>query len=155
LESQTRRHPTKVNNRYVAKTAAIASIRSLQNNISRGPLTVPLMHLRLELEIIGGLLHFLTGHDHFRQKLHLMHIGEDNMCRICRTVATPEHVTLYCRETENIAREERKLLGKTPVTELLRTPELVTVLRDLTNKISNFHKKKFLNGVDRPARQGR
>jgi len=103
----------------------------------------------MELEITGGLMHYLTGHGPYRQKLHQMKIVEDNMCHICGVVATPEHIVLRCMETRNIVWEERQLLGETPVTEVLRTPELVTALRELTHKVSNYYKRKYLNGVDR------
>jgi len=91
----------------------------------------------MELEVTGGLMHYLTRHGPFRQKLHQMNIIKDNLCHTCGVVTTPEHIVMRCQETEHLARDETELLGEIPVTEVLRTPELVAALRGITDRISN------------------
>jgi len=68
-------------------------------------------------------------HGPFRQKLQHMNIVENNMYHTCGVVARPEHIVMRCQETEHLARDERGLLGETPVTDVLRTPKLVAALR--------------------------
>jgi len=66
--------------------------------------------MELDMAITGGLLHLLTGHGPFRQKLKDINIVEDNLSRACGSVATPEHVMLIYEETENLVGEQRTLL---------------------------------------------
>jgi len=46
---------------------------------------------------------------------------------------------LRCKETEEIAKEERKTLKCREITDVLQNPEHVTVLREFANKISAYH----------------
>jgi len=71
--------------------------------------------MELNLDITGGLMHFLAGHGPFRQKLHAMNIVEDNLCHSCGGVATPEHRNQHCRETEHLVVQEIEVLKGMPV----------------------------------------
>jgi len=102
-----------------------------------------------DVEITGGLLHFLTDHGPFRQKLKDMNIVEDNLCHAFGSVATPEHVMLKCEETENLVGEQRTLLEDMEIAEALRTPELAIVLQEITQKVTEYYRKKFISGGDR------
>jgi len=99
---------------------------------------------KMQLEIEGGLLHFVTGHGPYRQRLKDLKLVEDNMCHACGVIASPDHVVLRCQETEDLVREQRAIFGERPVTEVLRTPELVPVLRETAEKVSSFYKIRFL-----------
>jgi len=105
--------------------------------------------MTLDVEITGGLLHFLTGHGIFRQKLKAMNIVEDNLYRGCGSVATPEHAMLKCEATENLVGEQRTLLEDMEIAGVLRTPELAIVLQEITQKVTEYHIRKFISGGDR------
>jgi len=100
-------------------------------------------------------MQYLTGHGQFRQKLHQMNIVEDNMCHTCGVVAMPEHIVMRCQETEHLARDEIELLGEIPVTDIQRTPKLVAAIRGLTDRISSYYKRKFINGVSHRVQETR
>jgi len=77
------------------------------------------------------------------------------MCHTWGVVARPEYIVMRCQETEHLARDERELLGEIPVTDVLRNPELVAALRGLTDRISNYYKIKFINGVNHGVQETR
>jgi len=104
----------------------------------------------INLEIEGGLLHFVKGHGPYKQRLKSLKLVEDNMCHVCWMVSTPEHVVLRCVETEALVSKQRALLGDRPVTEVLRAPELVTLLRESEDKVSAYY-KRFLAVRGHPA----
>jgi len=79
----------------------------------------------LNIDIDGGLMHFVTGHGPCKLKLKELQLVENNQCHKCGTVATPEHVVIQCAETQDILEEQRTRLEGTPTTEVLKGHDLI------------------------------
>lgn len=84
-------------------------------------------------EISKGLIHLVKRHGSYREKLHFLHLVESNL--FCHEVATPTHIVLYYRETEELCREERNTLKDFSMFDALRRPGHPQVLRSLANKV--------------------
>jgi len=102
--------------------------------------------MKMQVDIEGGLLHLITVHSPYRQRLRDLGLVEDNLCRVCGVVSTPDHVVLQSGETSQLAEEQQALLGDRTVAEALRNPELVAGLREVATKVSSYHRKKFVEG---------
>ena len=109
---------------------------------------LPSVEERMELKFFQptrGLIHFLTGHGPFRNKLFEHRLVNNNICECNEETDSPEHKTFQCSLTEELVREERRELRGLTLEEIIRNKQNFDILNSMTYKISNFYRTRFIN----------
>jgi hypothetical protein len=99
------------------------------------------------LQPTRGMMHFLTGHGPYKEKLTELRLINNNMCECGEEVGTPEHTTFQCSLTEQLVSEERRMLDGLTPEEIIRDKSQFEILNLLTDKISKFYIQRYNNPI--------
>ena len=109
---------------------------------------LPSVEERLELAYLQpgrGLMHFLTGHGPYKNKLFQLARVNSRSCECGEEIDSPEHKIFECSITEELVSEERRKLQGNTVHEIIRDKNKFEILNKITCKISNHYITKFKN----------
>lgn len=77
-----------------------------------------------------GLIHFLTGHDPFADRLHSLGLRDTDLFE-CGERGTPEHLVLSCPWNEGIVGQHRSRIGGNTIPVILRDIDLLADFQQL------------------------
>ena len=89
-----------------------------------------------------GMLHFITGHGPYRDKLYKLSLTDTPMCYCGEGIGSPEHDIWECRLPENVE-EKRNSINTRNVYAIIRTEEEYKKLDELAHRISIYHRQEY------------